>query len=187
MTTPITLLPSLPAGDGPVLFERFVPIHGPFAVHRSSSFLHGVMMDKNAEATPNVPVEAIRITGLNMDKTRRADTSGPLYNIYFELSDNPSQGWKEFFQNEWATVTARSSPAVKLNDAAVDRGFLVVHASLDDVASVYLPALKASISSANALYADDCSRRERTRSVKEQAWQEERAQVEKMASTLTFD
>ena len=46
----------------------------------------------------------VRIVGLNTDKTRRMIGSEKVYQVYFELSGIPPQGWRTIFEKEWKAL-----------------------------------------------------------------------------------
>ena len=129
---------------------------------------------------------SIRITGLNKDKTRRADTSNGLYHVYFELSEIPPQEWKQLFDEQWKIASAATVSKKKMNDAAIDRGFLTVLCSLSDVASIYLPELKKAIAAANILFDQYEEGEEKKLKDREQVWIDERNAIDELEKTLKF-
>jgi len=123
---------------------------------------------------------AIKIIGLNTDKTRRTLGSYTVYQVYFELSENPSLPWRDIFGREWKHLNPTQ-------EAGIDGRFLIMHCPLQEVAATHLPALKKAVESTNVAYKqyvrDQVNEEERRADV----WKEERKTVEEMAKTLKFD
>lgn len=143
-------------------------------------------MTTNDHFSPGYHLSPIRITGLNKDKTRKPDRSGTMYLVHFELSENPSQDWKDIFEHEWKAIAANFSTKTAPNEAAVDRGFLTVFCPLVDVGSVYLPALRKAVAATNSVHAEHLRRQGDLQTEKENIWKVERKAVEAMAATLSF-
>ena len=122
----------------------------------------------------------IKIIGLNTDKTRRTLGSYTVYQVYFELSENPSLPWRDIFGREWKNLNPTQ-------EAGIDGRFLIMHCPLQEVAATHLPALKKAVESTNVAYKqyvrDQVNEEERRADV----WKEERKTVEEMAKTLKFD
>lgn len=130
---------------------------------------------------------AIRITGLNKDKTRKMERSETMYRIFFELSENPPIVWKKIFEQEWKTASASFAPPNSSHETAIDRGFLVIHAPLAEVATHYLPALKNTVAAANKGYAQYDLLQAQVHVQKENVWKDERKLVDELATTLMFE
>ncbi|MEW6060526.1 MAG: hypothetical protein AB1600_01160 [Bacteroidota bacterium] len=134
---------------------------------------------------PTSAVE-IKIIGLNIDKTQKVNRSDTAYNIYFELSGIPSQVWKIIFEREWKSKTSSTQAEEKTTEAGVDRGFLVIHCPLQEVAIRYLPLLNEAVTSTNSEYKRYLQRQELEQVRRENLWKEERQSVYEMAQTLNF-
>jgi hypothetical protein len=129
--------------------------------------------------------ENIRITGLNTDKTRKTEGADIRYQVYFELSGTPVQSWRTIFEQEWKTLH-RIQPQLSL-DVNVDNRFLVVRCSLQEIAGIYLPALKKAVDSTNrsySKYSHDAAIEQRHR---DDVWTQERKAVDDVAKSLKFD
>jgi hypothetical protein len=122
----------------------------------------------------------IRIVGLNTDKTRRTLGSYTVYQVYFELSETPPGTWSDIFGREWKNLNSSQ-------EAGIDGRFLVLHCSLQEIATTHLPALKKAVEATNVAYKqyalDQVTEEER----KADVWKEERKTVEDMAKTLRFE
>lgn len=130
---------------------------------------------------------AIRITGLNKDKTRRMERSETMYRVFFELSENPPIVWKKIFEQEWKMASASFAPPEDPHETAIDRGFLVIHSPLTEVADKYLPALRKTVATANANYAQYDLLQAQVHKQKENIWKDERKLVDELAMTLAFE
>lgn len=128
----------------------------------------------------------IQITGLNADKTRKISRSDKSYNIYFELSDVPTQVWKIIFEREWKAMISASHSNGAMTEAGIDRGFLVIHCPLKEVPVLYLPVLKQAVAAANEEYDQYVQQQEVEHTRRESIWKEEREEVSKMAEALHF-
>lgn len=144
-------------------------------------------MSENNITTAHGNSPAIRIIGLNKDKTRRMERSETMYRIFFELSGNPPIVWKKIFEQEWKAASASFAPPEGPHETAIDRGFLVIHSPLTEVAAKYLPALKKTVATANANYAQYDLLQAQVHVQKENIWKDERKRVDELASTLTFE
>ena len=128
----------------------------------------------------------IHIIGLNADKTRKVIRSENTYQVCFELSGVPPQVWKIIFEREWKTVVSASQSNGGITEAGIDRGFLMIHSPLQEVATLHLPALKLAVAAANKEYDHYVQQQEVEHSRRETIWKEERKDVSKMAETLHF-
>ena len=100
--------------------------------------------------------EHIRIIRLNTDKTRKTNEADIQYQVYFELSGTPVQSWRTIFEQEWKELN-HTQPQLSI-DVNVDNKFLVVHCSLQEIADIYLPALKKAVDATNKSYSQIFSR-----------------------------
>jgi hypothetical protein len=121
----------------------------------------------------------IRIVGLNTDKTRRTLGSYTVYQVYFELSGNPPQAWRDIFGREWKDVNPTQ-------EAGIDGRFLVMHCPLQEVAATQLPALKKAVEATNVAYKQYARERVAEEERRADVWKEERKIVEDMAKSLQF-
>ncbi len=122
----------------------------------------------------------IRIVRLNTDKTRRTLGSTTVYQVYFELSGNPPSGWRAIFGEEWKNLNPKQ-------EAGIDGKFLVMHCPLQEVPTIYLPALKKAVASANVAYRQFAREQVTEEERKADVWKQERKTVEDMAKLLKFD
>jgi hypothetical protein len=127
----------------------------------------------------------IRITSLNRDKTRRTDAADPRYQVYFELSIAPLPVWRTIFRREWKALS-QTRPELSL-DVNVDNRFLVVHCPLQEVAGIYLPALKKAVDETNKAYGKYADNAEAEHQHRSDIWTEERKAVDDVADSLKFE
>ena len=131
--------------------------------------------DPSTQSTPD-----IRIVGLNTDKTRRTLGSYTVYQVYFELSENPPLVWREIFGREWKDLNPKQ-------EAGIDGKFLVMHCPLQEVETIHLPALKKAVQTTNAAYRKYAREQVTEEERKADVWKEERKTVEDMAKSLRFE
>ena len=134
---------------------------------------------------PRVESETeIRIRGINTDKTRRMIGSETVYQVYFELSGAPPQGWSTLFEQEWKALNVGQPLA--LQEATVERAFLMMQCPLGEVAG-HLPVLKQAVAAANTAYEKYKRERASEQKDREDVWKDERKSVEDLAKSLHFD
>ena len=138
--------------------------------------------EKNPQAVQFA--DDIRIVGLNTDKTRKMIGSETVYQVYFELSGSPPQGWRTIFEDEWKKLNA--GQALSLQDTSVERAFLMMHCPINEVAS-QLPVLKKAVAAANIAYRSYVLRQASDLKAREDVWKDERKNVEDIAKSLQFD
>ncbi len=139
------------------------------------------------ESRQTSPVESainIRIVGLNTDKTRRMIASETLYQVYFELSGIPPQGWRTVFEQEWKALNVGQPLA--LQETTIERAFLMMQCPLREVAN-HLPVLKQAVAAANIAYEQYARKQASEQKDREDAWKDERKTVEDAAKSLHFD
>jgi hypothetical protein len=122
----------------------------------------------------------IRIERVNTEKTRRDVGSETVYHVYFELSGYPPPEWREIFAREWKGLNLK-------HEATLDGMFLMLHCPLLEVAGTHLPALKKAVSASNAAYKAYAQKEAVALEHREDAWKQERKEVETMAASLRFD
>ncbi len=137
-------------------------------------------MSPNGNLSPEVAAPGIRILKMNTDKTRKHLGSDDLYHVYFELSASPSPEWRIIFDQEWSSL---QNP----RKASLDERYLVVHCPLDEIAVTQLPALTKAVSLTNRSYHETMQHTADARHHQQDAWKQERAVVESVASSLAFD
>ena len=126
----------------------------------------------------------VRIVGLNTDKTRRMIGSEKVYQVYFELSGIPPQGWRTIFEKEWKALNV--GQPLSLQEASIDRAFLLMQCPLHEVAT-HLPVLKKAVAEANIAYKQYVTKRASEEKDREDVWKDERKTVEDVAKSLHFD
>lgn len=139
------------------------------------------------ETKPDSSVESttdIRIIGLNTDKTRRMIGSETTYQVYFELSGIPPLGWRTVFEQEWKASNV--GQPLSLQETSVERAFLVVHCSLQEVGG-YMPILKKTVALTNILYNQYALKQANELKGREDVWKDERKAVDDVAKSLHFD
>lgn len=122
----------------------------------------------------------IRIKALNVDKSRKDTGSSTVYHLYFELTHHPMMEWNCQFGLAWKRVC----PTYKVE---IDRGFLVLHCELGEVAEKLLPLLKLAVAEANAAYRKYVLQAASERLERERIWIDERSGVGALAAALHFD
>lgn len=141
-------------------------------------------MFENNQASPVESAINIRIVGINTDKTRRMIGSEQVYQVYFELSGAPPQGWRTIFEQEWKSINAGQPLA--LQASSVERSFLMVHCPLQEIVN-HLPALKKAVAATNIAYEQYAQKQASDEKDRENAWKDERKTVEDVAKSLQFD
>lgn len=136
------------------------------------------------EEQHSTPIE-VRITGINTDKTRKADGSESLYAVYLVLSTAPPQPWRDLFMQEWKKLNSRE-PGL-WQEVSIDREFLVLNCRLEEVEAVRLPALKEVVAATNTSYGQYLREQDTEKTRREHVWTDERDNVEHMAKSLRFD
>ena len=129
--------------------------------------------------------EQIRITRLNTDKTRKTNEADIRYQVYFELSGAPVQQWRAIFEQEWKALN-RIQPQLSL-DVNVDNRFLVIHCPLQEIADIYLPALKKAVDATNKSYGKYSHDAAIEQHHRDDIWTQERKTVDDVAKSLKFD
>jgi hypothetical protein len=126
----------------------------------------------------------IRVIGLNTDKTRRMIASETVYQVYFELSGVPPQGWVTMFEQEWKALNV--GEPLSLQETSVERAFLVMHCPLQEVAK-HVPILKNAVAATNIAYDQYVGKQSAELKGREDVWKDERKTVEDVAKSLHFD
>lgn len=125
----------------------------------------------------------MRIVGINTDKCRRIEASESTYRIYFLLSENPGNVWKQLFDENWKALNATAGQLPR--PAGIDGGFLYAECSLEEV-SALLPALNRVVAETSISYKKYLENHDQQRKAKEAVWNNERKSVEEMAGRLRF-
>ncbi len=137
-------------------------------------------MSEQGKDNPLASAVEIRIERLNADKTRKDIGSETVYHVYFELSDSPPPEWRRIFAQEWNKLN-------QTQEANIDEAFLVLHCPLQEIAAAQLPALKKAVASSNEAYQRYSQEEATTLEHREDAWKQERKDVDTMATSLRFD
>jgi hypothetical protein len=137
------------------------------------------MSEHPKSASMNSDLE-IRIVRMNTEKTRKEAGSDTAYHVYFELSGYPAPEWRNIFAQEWTQLNLSQA-------ASVDGGYLVVHCQLREVATTLLPALKRTVAVVNKAYGRYAQEEATALEHREDAWKQERKDVEAIAALLHFD
>ncbi|HWP83440.1 MAG TPA: hypothetical protein VNN76_12395 [Bacteroidota bacterium] len=143
-------------------------------------------------ATPTDSTPTIRMISLNREKTRKTekrlrgiDAAIPVYQVYFDLSDHPSQAWGATFENEWNTLNLKSSQSPR--EAIIDGRSLVIHCPLREVTSIQVPLLKKAVAAANTSYHRHLHELAVRQQQRNDVWRVERKAVDDLADSLKFD
>ena len=110
--------------------------------------------------------------------------SETMYQVYFELSGIPPMMWRNVFEQEWKASNV--GQPLSLQETSVERAFLVVHCSLQEVGG-YMPILKKVVALTNILYDQYTSKQANELRDREDVWKDERKAVEDIAKSLHFD
>lgn len=137
-------------------------------------------MSEDPKNTPADSLPGIRIKGMNTDKTRKDTGSETVFHIYFDLSEHPLPEWANIFEKEWQKL----NPAP---EATVEGSFVVLHCRLEEVEPTWLPVLKKAVAATSEAYGKYAEKEARDLEHREDAWKEERKEVDKMANSLRFD
>ncbi len=92
-------------------------------------------------------VSEIRIVGLNRDLTRETNKADWRYEVYFDLSESPSQAWAKILTREWKRLNP-TQPRL-WNRIAVDKRYLIVYWPPQEIAQKHLPVLKLAVAATN--------------------------------------
>ncbi|HXG37896.1 MAG TPA: hypothetical protein VNL36_03900 [Bacteroidota bacterium] len=140
------------------------------------------------------PIRPIRIVSLNREKTRKTGkemqrtgtaVSEPVYQVYFELSESPSQGWRNLFEKEWKALNVVVHQPSR--EASVEGRFLVVHCPLQEIATVHLPVLKKAVAATNVSHLQYLIDQAREQDHRNDLWKIERKAVDDLAESLQFE
>lgn len=131
--------------------------------------------DTSTEADPDIWIERV-IT----EKTRKDFGSETVYHVYFKLSGHPPPGWRNMFGEEWKRLNLSQR-------TSIDGPFLVLHCQLPEVAGTLLPALKKAVAATGEAYKRYAQKEAIALDRRKEAWNQERKDVETMASSLRFD
>jgi len=126
----------------------------------------------------------IWIVNLDTDKTRKTDGSDTGYQVYFELSEAPPRAWRNIFEREWKGSNPRQ-PQV-WQEAVIDRGFLVMHCTLQEI-TTYLPVLKKAVIATNRAHEQYVQEQATEQERIEEVWKQERIAVDVVAGSLHFE
>jgi hypothetical protein len=137
------------------------------------------MVEHLEEISTESPLE-LWIEGLNTDKTRKDTGSDTVYHVYFELSGHPPPEWTTIFGREWKALGLT-------HEADIDGAFVVLHSPLPEVATTQLPALKKAVAAANEAYKRYAQKDAAARRHRRDVWEQEREDVDALASSLRFD
>jgi hypothetical protein len=121
----------------------------------------------------------IHIERLNTDKTRKDLGIDAGYQVFFELSGSPAPEWKSIFSQEWKEMNLP-------HKADIDETFLVLHCQLHDVTPALLAALQKAVTKANEAYHLFAQGVASAVTHREEEWEQERRDVEAVASSLHF-
>lgn len=142
------------------------------------------MSETNQNSSIHSTVD-IRIVRLNRDKTRKTNGSEAEYQVYFELSGTPHQGWGNIFEKEWKALIP-TEPLLS-QEASIDGRFLVMHCPLQEIPGMHLPVLKKAVAATNTTYKQYLQDQTTERKLREDVWKQERKAVDDMAASLHFD
>lgn len=126
----------------------------------------------------------IRIAGLNRDKTRKTNGSDTVYQVYFELSETPTQPWRNIFEGEWKILNPTRPHLWQA--ASIDGRFLLMHCPLKEIAS-HLTVLKKAVATTNKSYKQYVQEQATEQGRREDVWNQERKAVDDIADSLDFE
>lgn len=119
----------------------------------------------------------IRIERLNTDKTRKDAGTNAAYQVFFELSGSPAPEWKRLFSIEW-------KESGLMHKADIDGPFLILQCQLPDVTPARLAALQKTVTAVNERYRQFAQGEASAATHRQEERQQERKNVEDVASSL---
>jgi len=123
----------------------------------------------------------MKIVRMNVSKTRcvKCDLSDPKYQVVFELDGDTNFEWQTIFERNWnASLSARKADA--------NNDYVTVICPLDET-TLILPILRDVIRKTDEGYAKQQEELRLAEAAKEEAIRNERAKVQAVADSLTFD
>jgi hypothetical protein len=124
----------------------------------------------------------IRIVNLNTQLTRKVNGANE-YNVYFDLSGNPSKLWRDLFDSQWRALTQE-----ELWPKATIRGeLLVMRSPLEEIRTTHLPALKRAVVATNDAVRRYSRERQANFTRRESTVDDERKTVEDLSDSLRFE
>ncbi|MGA9118168.1 MAG: hypothetical protein WB699_02280 [Bacteroidota bacterium] len=137
-------------------------------------------MSENLKDSSTESLLEIRIERLNTDKTRKDIDSDTVYHVYFEISGYPPPEWRSIFGQQWKGLNLSQ-------EASIDGISIVVHCQLHEIAATILPALKKVVAATNEAYKHYAQTEATALEHREDAWKEERKEVDAIAAQLRFE
>lgn len=125
--------------------------------------------------------EDIKIIGVDKDKTYNPDPHKLLYNVYFELSRIPPSEWVEIFD-----VERRFPRHTMWRKAWIERGYVIVHCSLDEVKKYHLNDITEDVKTTNFKYREYLQKVELQRQRQLEKEEKERNTLEESLNDLDF-
>ncbi len=130
---------------------------------------------------PKTP-PSLRIVGIVKEKTQQDRQYSGLQHYYFQLSSNPSLGWKQHFDN------SRKFPRHSMwRDAWVSGDCVVVKCALDELERYHLRDLKEDVETANQSLAQELANKEARRRYEQEQAVEAEAERNAALDKLKFD
>jgi hypothetical protein len=125
--------------------------------------------------------EDIRIIGVDKSRTLRPDPEKQLYDVYFQLSANPSNNWIILFDQE------RRFPRHNMwRKAWVEGSFIVVRCALDEIEKYHLEDIKIDVEKTNKNYREELKRYEAKAKLDRQRREDEEKLKDNTLDSLNF-
>ena len=123
----------------------------------------------------------IRITGLDLERTRKSRTYPGLRNVFLSLSETPPRAWSKFF------AASRQHPRHQhWRDAWVEGKAIVVDCVPDEIETYHMADLRFDIENANQRYRECLASAAKRAARERDAQAEERARLEDIGKRLGF-
>ena len=128
------------------------------------------------------PFADIRIPGLDFDATGRSQTAPNLRLVYFPLSAEPPQVWKDLFDAE------RQAPRHKVwRRAWIQFDAIVVDCIPEELEEYHLPDLKQDVASSNTKFREYLLQEAQRAALAEQEAQRDRERMKQINERLLFE
>ena len=128
------------------------------------------------------PFEAIRITGIDIDRCHALAGDPTLQHLYLHLSDVPPSDWKAIFIRE------HSVPRGSVwREAWIEDRFILITSSLEEFERYHLTYLKEDVNNANAKYQLLIAQQKEREARRLQAQEDEKRKLQELNTRLKFD
>jgi hypothetical protein len=128
------------------------------------------------------PFEAIRITGLDIDKCHALAGEPILQHLFLHLSDVPPSDWKAIFSRE------HSRPRGSVwREAWIEGRYILITCPLEEFEHYHLAYLKEDVNNTNEKYKLSIAQQEERTARRLQAKEDEKRKLQELNNRLRFD